>query len=514
MELERRRSLRFAVGIVGVLVVLQGNVQSQTEVPLQPLAQHVRRLETALNYLGQPLSPETHRQINEALGMRDERQAVARVEEILEPYVLVVVNINPESRVMVTRGPAEPELVESGTRLFLVKVLNKAAVTAPLVVESPNSGPVYIKSRGEPEPEMELTEEDVKERWADITLYQRAPMPRRLSGLGLEYQILEVYSRDRGQRSAEIGFHVGQGTQDIGFRNDVLVVFNALPSRPIRLEIKDHDGDPTFASFVIRDAQERLYPSPSKRLAPDFPFQPQVYRGDGEEIRLPAGDFTLEYSGGPEYFRSAREFSVDGDGPDELSVQLQRWIDPSKYGWWSGDHHVHAAGCSHYKNPTEGVLPEHMMRQILGEHLAVGAVLTWGPSYYYQKQFFSGADHPDSEPERIMHYDLEVSGFPSSHAGHLVLLGLQEDDYPGAERIEDWPSWNLPVLRWAKAQGAVVGFSHSGFGLVVSTDDTRSPPSTESAPTSTSSTSPTTPSISSRRSTLLPPPSSTSGTTR
>jgi hypothetical protein len=66
-----------------------------------------------------------------------------------------------------------------------------------------------------------------------------------------------------------------------------------------------------------------------------------------------------------------------------------------------------------------------------------------------------------------MRYDVEVSGFPSSHAGHLVLLRLKEDDYPGTKRIEDWPSWDLPVLQWAKEQGGVVGFAHSGWGLQV-----------------------------------------------
>jgi hypothetical protein len=70
-----------------------------------------------------------------------------------------------------------------------------------------------------------------------------------------------------------------------------------------------------------------------------------------------------------------------------------------------------------------------------------------------------------------MHYDLEVSGFPSSHAGHLVLLGLKDQDYPGTQRIEDWPSWDLPILRWARGQGAVVGFAHSGWGLQVKTSE-------------------------------------------
>jgi hypothetical protein len=70
-----------------------------------------------------------------------------------------------------------------------------------------------------------------------------------------------------------------------------------------------------------------------------------------------------------------------------------------------------------------------------------------------------------------MHYDLEVSGFPSSHAGHLVLIGLSDQDYPGTSRIEDWPTWDLPVLRWAKSQGAVAGFAHSGWGLEVQGKD-------------------------------------------
>ena len=70
-----------------------------------------------------------------------------------------------------------------------------------------------------------------------------------------------------------------------------------------------------------------------------------------------------------------------------------------------------------------------------------------------------------STADRLLHYDVEVSGFPSSHAGHLVLLGLKDQDYPGTKRLEDWPTWDLPILRWARAQGAVVGFAHSGWGL-------------------------------------------------
>jgi hypothetical protein len=112
-----------------------------------------------------------------------------------------------------------------------------------------------------------------------------------------------------------------------------------------------------------------------------------------------------------------------------------------------------------------------MWRHILGEDLDVGCVLSWGPCWYAQKQFFEGKIHPLSTSEYVMRYDVEVSGFPSSHAGHLCLLRLKEDDYPGTTRIEEWPSWDLPVLKWGKSQGGVVGFSHSGWGLKTSTDE-------------------------------------------
>lgn len=439
-------------------------------VPLQPLAQHVRQIEDALAFLGEPLPLADHQKINEAIANPDEAAAVAAIEAILDRHALMIVDINPEGRVKVEQGTAKPDLVEAGARLFLVKVNNHGNVTAELKVESPNSGPMWMPSNGNPKPPLKLTPKDAVGRWADITLFHKQPMRQRLSGLALEYQVLEIFSREAGQRSAQIGFNVGQGSQDIGFRNEVNIVFTAAPSRRITLRVKDENGLPAMAGFIIRDRQNRLYPAPSKRLAPDFFFQPQVYRADGENIALPAGYYTVEFSGGPEYTKRTHEVAVDANSPSELSFQLQRWIDPSKLGWYSGDHHIHAAGCSHYMNPAEGVEPKDMLRQVLGERLNVGAVLTWGPDYYYQKQFFTGKDDTLSKPDRLLHYDLEVSGFPSSHSGHIILLKLKEQDYPGTKVIEDWPRWDMPILQWGKQQGAIVGFAHSGWGLSV-TDD-------------------------------------------
>ena len=474
MTLLARGVLALAAGILLGLPVgaVQQNAPAPPGVPLQPLAQQIRRLQAALAYLGEPLGGEEVTGINAAIALPDERAAVARLQEIVDRRVLVTVHISPESRVRVEQGAARPELVQAGTRLFLVKILNDGQVTAPLTVESPNSGRVFISAfagGNSPEPKRVLTEEHVRDRWADISLYAQAPMRPRLSGLPVEYAILQVYSRDAGQRSAVLSFHVGQGSQDIGFRNDVDIVFTARPSFPLTLRVRDEQGQPTTAGFLVRDERERIYPNPSKRLAPDFFFQPQVYRRDGQTIDLPAGTFDVTVTRGPEYVPQTHRLSLSG--ALQLAVDLVRWIDPSRFGWYSGDHHVHSAGCSHYENPTEGVRPEDMWPQIEGEALNLASVLTWGPSYYFQKQFFSGTDHALSTPSRLMHYDLEVSGFPSSHAGHLVLLGLKDQDYPGTKRLEDWPSWTMPVLQWAKSQGAVVGFAHSGWGLEIKSRD-------------------------------------------
>ena len=453
--------------VIGLGAQERGSAPSA--VPLQPLAQQARRLETALRFLGQPLPEADHAALNSAMAAPDEADGAARLQATLDRNVLATVHISPESRVKVEPGAAPPELVQNGTRLFLIKVINEARLTAPLAIQSPNSGRVYRTASNSPEPRMDLTMVEVRDRWVDLSIYDKPPMRNRLSGLGVEYVILQVYSRDAGQRSAQIGFNVGQGSQDIGFRNDIDILFTALPAHPVRVKVRDEKGQPSTAGFIVRDTMDRLYPSVSKRLAPDFYFQPQVYRRDGETLALPAGDFSVTISRGPEYLQETRRITVNG--PHDLVVSLARWIDPSRFGYYSGDHHIHSAGCSHYENPTEGVRPEDMWPQIEGEALNVASVLTWGPSYYHQKQFFSGRDHPLSTADRLMRYDLEISGFPSSHAGHLVLLGLNDQDYPGTKRLEDWPTWTLPVLRWAKAQGAVTGFAHSGWGLdVMSTD--------------------------------------------
>lgn len=440
------------------------------DAPAQPLKSATQRLIEALQYSGSPLSPEVTQEL-EAAFKAEGVEAAKQIQSILDPLCVAAVHINAESRVKVQEGPAKKELMQQGWRALLVKVHNEAGINPELVVESPNSLPVYMKGKGarqRPMTEAKLVQpSDVSDRWLDVSMLNRQPMKKRLSGMSVEYRVLMMFSRDAGKREASLAFNIGQGTQDIGFRNAVPILFDCSPAVHVQLNVKDVDGSPTTAAFTFRDSQGRIYPNPARRLAPDFFFHHQVYRADGESVTLPSGQYEVQVTRGPEYLPLNLKVSVPDQKAFSIDVDLKRWIHMAKSNWFSGDHHVHAAGCAHYDSPTEGVGPKDMMRHILGEDLNVGCVLSWGPCWYTQKAFFEGEASALSTSENLMRYDVEVSGFPSSHAGHLCLLNLTEDDYPGTEVLEDWPTWTLPVLKWGQDQGGVVGYSHSGWGLAL-----------------------------------------------
>ena len=435
--------------------LLKAALTEVDEVEAQPLVAQTKRLTQALEFLGSPLTAAQQKALTKATSAQEDATVARGVQAVLDPLCLVGVNINPESRVKVAAGPAKPLLVEGGWTVFLIKVHNQAGVTAPLRAMSPNARSMHNSP-----------ESDLRNRWLDLATFDKQPLTERLSGLNLEYRLISLYSRDRGKREAKLQFDVGQGTQDLGFRNETDFLFTCQPAHKIRLGVLDENNEPTTAAFEIRDKRDRVYPSQTKRTAPDFSFHPQIYRADGEFINLPSGTYTIKNYRGPESITQVRTVTVD-ETTKEISFKTQRWIDPSKLGWWSGDHHIHAAGCAHYTNPTEGVHAPDMMRHCLGEDLKVGCNLTWGPCFDYQKQFFTGKDDKVSKYPYLLRYDIEVSGFGSHQSGHLCLLRLKDQMYPGGESKHHWPKLCLNTLRWAKKQGALVGPAHSGWGLSV-----------------------------------------------
>ncbi|HMJ64952.1 MAG TPA: CehA/McbA family metallohydrolase, partial [Candidatus Binatia bacterium] len=461
---------------IGTGLVQTGRAAETETVPVagQPLAANVTRLVEALEFLGASLPGGVKKSLSEAAQKLDGD----RLQQLLDEHALFIVELNPESRVKVRRGPAMAVLQQGGYTPVIVKVVNLSTVTKELRITSAQAGQVYAGTSPLSAKRMQresLREAEVKtantNQFLDVEMFARPPMTANLSGLEAEYALALIHSRDAGKREATIAFDVGGTTQDLGFRAELPVLFDIRPAVRVKLRVRDTDGSPATASFIFRDAAGHVHPPQAKRLAPDFYFQPQIYRGDGDVAVLPPGKLTVEFTRGPEYRRLRREVTIPRAAKAELSFQLERWIEPARYGFYSGDHHIHGAGCAHYTSPTEGVTPEDMFKQVEGEGLNVGCVLTWGPCFTFQRRFFAPGMNQLSKPLTVMKYDLEISGFGSESLGHVCLLNLKDQTYPGSEgtKTNGWPSWTLPVMKWTKAQGGFAGYAHSASGLEINT---------------------------------------------
>jgi hypothetical protein len=154
----------------------------------------------------------------EALLKDDDKDAVefaAAVQKLLDPLCLVGVSINPESRVKAARGEAPAELREGREAVVLIKVVNEGGVTQPLTVTGPQ-----VRSKGG----------EGEGQWLEAAVFAGPPLGKTLSGSRLEYVPLRLTPHEAGKREATLKFDVGQGTQDLGFRAEVPVLFTVRPA--------------------------------------------------------------------------------------------------------------------------------------------------------------------------------------------------------------------------------------------------------------------------------------------
>ena len=424
--------IRLCSSLLLVLFLAGGDIRAEelTRVPVesQPLGANVKRVIQSLQYLGHPLSQSLQNNLEKAIADED---SIA-IQRLLDEQVVALVEINPEVRVKGVRGPGKVNIQQHGFTPLLLKVHNMAHVEIPLNIGSPSSGPVYagssvgiLKRQEQTELADDENSEGAKHRFLEVDVFRSPPMTTRLSGLDIEYVIMNVSSTEAGRREVLFRFDVGQGTQDLGFRGETPVLINVAKAIAVPFEIRDENDKPSIARLIITDKTGRVYPSQIKRVVPDFFFQPQIYRADGEYVLLPAGEYEVTYSRGPEYLVGRMNLKVSSQKTTPVQIKLKRWVNPNAFGFYGGDHHIHAAGCSHYTLPTEGVTPEDMFRQVKGEGLNVGCVLTWGPCYDHQRQFFAPLAHDVSERNTLLKYDLEISGFGSAALGHVCLLNLK-----------------------------------------------------------------------------------------
>src|SRR5678815_3730860 len=237
---------------------------SPVSVDGQPLAANLERLDQALEYLGAPLPAELRTAMKRAGQARD----AAALQKLLDPSVLIVVHVNPEARVRLVRGPANADLQQAGYTPVLVKVVNESGSTGRLNIGSPQAGPVYAgmsELSGNRMQQQHLRQNENidrrTDRFLDLEMFTAAPMTAMLSGLQVEYAIALVYSSEAGRREATIAFDLGQGTQDLGFRAEIPVLFAVKPAIAVTLNVTDEDGTPTTGRFMFLDQAGHVFPA-------------------------------------------------------------------------------------------------------------------------------------------------------------------------------------------------------------------------------------------------------------
>jgi len=133
--------------------------------------------------------------------------------------------------------------------------------------------------------------------------------------------------------------------------------------------------------------------------------------------------------------------------------------------WYTADTHLHTL-CNR-ATPLSAAELLGLMKQ---EGINVGSVLIYGggrlgvTSLEADPVHFRGQeDDPVSEPNYILHWDIEISGgSPGSWNGHIDLLNIAQKDavvvnqfnYPGQDYL-------LPNYQYVQSQGGIVGYAHA-----------------------------------------------------
>lgn len=166
------------------------------------LFEQVARLHRVIDKTPDPWGEKIQKAMQQAIRDKDE----GALEQSIAERVLLDIQINPEGRVKVQRGPGASELTVKQPRLFLLRIENRSFAQQ------------YLKPKG-----TFVGRKDNPFQLEIPTFHDLGP---GLQGLPVEYRLLRITSGSVGKQELTIGMEAGQGTQDIGFRGEVSVLFN------------------------------------------------------------------------------------------------------------------------------------------------------------------------------------------------------------------------------------------------------------------------------------------------
>ena len=242
---------------------------------------------------------------------------------------------------------------------------------------------------------------------------------------------------------------------------------NEAPRRGVLvLRVVDADsGRPVMARMHLRDKRNRPV-RPKGMLAWHDHFL--VERTARLELRPGAYHFEIER--GPEYRVRHGHFTIEPGAEETHTVELERFVDLAREGWYSGDLHIHRK-------------PEQMASLVRAEDVRVAPVVTWSnKGNLWKRRPFPDPLLAELAPGRWVHW---MAGEDRRGGGALLYLNLPKPlrfehasrEFPGSAHFlkeaydlspdvhvaiaEPW-AWDLPL--WlATGKVGSIGLAHGHF---------------------------------------------------
>ncbi len=184
------------------------------------------------------------------------------------------------------------------------------------------------------------------------------------------------------------------------------------------------------------------------RLALPYWEEPVMYQTSGDfTIDLPPGRWRIAVQHGMEYIPVVEEFTTREKGLLSRTIELKRWIDMPKRGWWSGDVHVH--------HPTlEQAHREFLLHYAKAEDLHIVNLLEMG--HHKGTDFKHEGFGKDYRVCREGYCLISGQEGPRSTFGHIIGLNINR-------MVRDTSTYDFYDLAFKgihEQKGALVGFAH------------------------------------------------------
>jgi TolB protein len=235
----------------------------------------------------------------------------------------------------------------------------------------------------------------------------------------------------------------------------------------LRLRVLDSSGSTMPARISVFDASGKSYgPDDAWRHADEAfvrserRFEYGYFHANGAcALTVPAGQYIVEASRGPEFSIARREVRIEPDGTTAQDLVLDRLADMPARGWWSGDLHVHMNYGGAYRNT-----PAHLKFQAQAEDLHVVENLIVN-----KEQRIPDIGHFQTTPDSVSDGQfalMHAEEFHTSFWGHTALLGLGRHfllpNYAGYANTaaSSLVPTNTDVFDLAHAQGGLTAYAH------------------------------------------------------